>query len=221
MRKIKFTLLLIIGLILFSCQSKFDLKSDKHLTEIFSNNELVEIEKIINYVDNRVVELTGSRDINEAYHKLFDKLLHPIQDGSTYSYLVPFEEEEKYEFLQNLDSTVFSEFWTIGRVRKAVYQDSIYENGYQFLELSSSGRYVADYLQKIGEEDAYYKSEKETIIMAGGLSPTIVAWFLKNHNGFDFTIPKHRLWATVFILRIEEPHDKKMERYLKQKNIKQ
>lgn len=215
MRKIKFTLLFIIGLTLLSCQSKFDLKSDKHLTEIFSNNELAEIEKMISYVDNRVLELTGNKDINEAYHQLFDKIDKTMQDSS--KFLVPFEEEEKYEFLQSLDSTIFSEFWTIGRVRKAVYQDSIYENGYQFLELSSSGRYVADYLQKIGEDDAYYKSEKETIIMAGGLSPTIVAWFLKNHNGFDFTIPKHRLWATVFILRIEEPHDKKMKRYLKQK----
>ena len=219
MRKIKFTLLFIIGLTLLSCQSKFDLKSDKHLTEIFSNNELVEIEKMISYVDNRVVELTGNRDINEAYHQLFDKIDKTMQDSS--KFLVPFEEEEKYEFMQSLDSTIFSEFWTIGRVRKAVYQDSIYENGYQFLELSISGRYVADYLQKIGEDDAYYKSEKETIKMAGGLAPSIVARFLKNHNGFDFTIPKHRLWATVFILRIEEPHDKKMERYLKQKNIKQ
>ena len=39
-------------------------------------------------------------------------------------------------------------------------------------------------------------------------------------NGeFDFTIPKNRLWATVFILAIEEPHDKKMERYLNQKAL--
>ena len=100
---------------------------------------------------------------------------------------------------------------------RSVYQDSIYEDGYQFLELSINGRYVDDYLQRIGEEDDYYKSEKETIKMAGGLAPTTKAWFLKNHTEFDFTIPKNRLWATIFILAIEEPHDKKMERYLNQK----
>ena len=221
MRKIKFTLLLIIGLIFFSCQSKFDLKSDKHLTEIFSNNELVEIEKMINFVDNRVVELTGSKDINEAYHQLFDKINKAMQDSL--SFLVPFEEEEKYKFLQSLDTTVFSEFWYMGNhIRKAVYKDSIYQDldNYRYLDLRHSGRY-SDYLDKIGESDAYYQSVKQTLDFAIGLAPSIVASFLKTHNEFDFTIPKNRLWASVFILAIEEPHDKKMERYLKLKDIKQ
>lgn len=212
MRKIKFALLFIISVALFSCQTKFDLKMDKHLAEVFTDNELQEIQKMINYVDDRVMSLTNNKDINEAYHQLLNKLLYPIEDGS--AYLVPFDEEEKYEFLQSLDATVFNEFWTIERVRKAVYQDSIYEDGYQFLELSSSGRYVTDYLERIGKDDDYYKTEKETIELAGGLAPTIVAWFLKIHNEFDFTVPKNRLWATIFILRIEESHDKKMNRYL-------
>ncbi len=215
MGKIKLTLLFIVGFTVISCRSSFDLKSDKHLNNVFSDNELKEIEKMINYVDDRVIEITGNKDIEQAYHQLLDKLLQPIDDSSTY--LVPFEEEKKFKFLESLDSKVFNEFWTIGRVRKAVYQDSIYEDGYQFLELSINGRYVDDYLQRIGEEDDYYKSEKETIKMAGGLAPTTKAWFLKNHTEFDFTIPKNRLWATIFILAIEEPHDKKMERYLNQK----
>ncbi len=216
MRKIKLALVFIIGFILISCQTKFDLKTDKHLTQVFTGNELQEIQKMISYVDDRVVKLTNNRNINDAYHQLLDNIDKNMQDGS--KFLVPFDEEEKYEFLQSLDTTVFNEFWTIGRVRKAVYQDSIYEDGYQFLELNSSGRYVADYLEKIGKEDDYYKTEKETIELAGGLAPTIVAWFLKNHNEFDFTIPKNRLWATIFILRIEEWHDKKMKRYLNLNN---
>ena len=215
MVKLKFALLIIIGFTIFSCQSSFDLKSDKHLNEVFSDNEVKEIEKMIHYVDERVIEITGTKDIEQAYHRLLDELLQPIDDGSTY--LVPFEEKGKYKFLESLDSTVFNEFWTVGRVRKAMYQDSIYEDGYQFLELSVSGRYVADYLERIAKDDDYYKSEKEVIKMAGGLAPTTIAWFLKNHNEFDFTIPKNRLWATVFILSIEEPHDKKMKRYLNQK----
>ena len=169
---------------------------------------------MIHYVDDRVIELTGNKEIEQAYHQLIDKLLHPINDGS--EFLVPFEEEEKYKFLESLDSTLFNEFWTVGQVRKAMYQDSIYEEGYQFLELNVRGKYVADYLETIAKFDEYYKSEKEIIKMAGGLAPTTKAWFLKNHTEFDFTIPKNRLWATVFILTIEEPHDIKMERYLNQ-----
>lgn len=218
MRKIKIALLFIIGVTLISCQPKFDLKADRHLAEVFTNIELAEIEKMISYVDDRVVELTNNRDINEAYHQLLSKIDVTMQDSS--KFLVPFEEEQKYEFLQSLDTTVFNEFWTIGRVRKAVYQDSIYENldNYKTLDISGSGRY-ADYLERVGEDDAYYKSVKETLEAAGGLTPSIVASFLTMHNELDFTIPKNRLWATVFILRIEEHHNKKMVRYLNQKKL--
>ncbi len=216
MRKIKIALLFIIGVTLISCQPKFDLKADRHLAEVFTNSELAEIEKMISYVDDRVVELTNNRDIDEAYHQLLSKIDVTMQDSS--KFLVPFEEEQKYEFLHSLDTTVFNEFWTIGRVRKAVYQDSIYENldNYKTLDISGSGRYV-DYLERVGEDDAYYKSVKETLEAAGGLTPSIVASFLTMHNELDFTIPKNRLWATVFILRIEEHHDKKMVRYLNKK----
>jgi len=217
MKKIKLTLLLIAGFTLFSCQSGIDLKSDKYLNEIFSDNELKEIEKMISYVDDRVVEMTGNRDINEAYHQLLDKINQTMQDSS--KFFVPFEEEEKYKFLESLDTTVFNEFWYMGNhIRKAIYKDSIYEDldNYKYLDLSHRGRY-SDYLEKIGENDAYYQSVKQTLDFAAGLAPSIVASFLKIHNKFDFTILKNRLWAAVFILAIEEPHDKKMERYLKLK----
>ena len=216
MRKIKLALVFIIGFILISCETKFDLKTDKHLTQVFTDSELQEIQKMINYVDNRVVKLTNNKDIDEAYHQLLSKIDVTMQDSS--KFLVPFEEEQKYEFLQSLDTTVFNEFWTIGHVRKGVYADSVYENldNYKTLDISGSGRY-ADYLERVGEDDACYKSVKESLENAGGLTPAIVASFLNMHNELDFTIPKNRLWATVFILRIEESHDKKMEQNLNQK----
>ncbi len=134
MKKLKIALLIIIGCTMFSCHSRFELKSDKH------------------------------------------------------------------------------------HVRKAIYKDSINEDleGYKFLDLKRSGKY-SNYLGKVGERDAYYSSVKESLEAAGGITPNIVASFLKMHNELDFCIPKNRLWAAVFMLSIEEPHDKKMERYLNQK----
>ena len=65
MEKIKITLLIVIGFTLFSCQSKFNLQSDKDLNEVFTKNELKEIEKMIHYVDDRVIEITGNQDIED------------------------------------------------------------------------------------------------------------------------------------------------------------
>lgn len=216
MRKIAFILLCIIGFTLLSCQSKLDLKSDKQLTEIFTDSELKDIEKMISYVDDMVVEETGNRDINEAYHQLLDKMDESMK---TVGLFVPFEEEEKYQFFESLDSTFFNEIWYMGnRLRYAKYKDSTYHDldNYKYLGLRISGKYV-DYLEKIGEEDKNICYFKEDIKLAGGISPAAVARFLYKRKDFDFTIPKHRLWVTVFILSIEEPHDKKMERYLNQK----
>ena len=217
MGKIKLVILFIVGFTVFSCQSSFDLKSDNHLNDLFSDLELKEIEKMINYVDDRVIEITGYKDIDEAYHQLLDKINQTMQDSS--KFLVPFEEEKKYKFLESLDTIVYNEFWYMpNHIRKTMYKDSIYEdlNNYKYLDLRHGGRY-SDYLERIGESDPYYRSVKETLDFAAGLAPSIVASFLKMHTEFDFTIPKNRLWATVFILAIEEPHDKKMERYLNRK----
>ena len=147
MRIIKRVVLLMIGVAIFSCEPKLDLKSDKHLTEIFTDTELKEIEKMISYVDDRVVEQTGNKDIDKAYHQLLDKIDRTMQESS--NFFLPFDEEEKYEFLESLDPSVFYEFWTLdNHIRKTIYKDSIYENldNYKTLDLSRSGRYV-DYLE--------------------------------------------------------------------------
>ncbi len=217
MKKLKTALLIVIGCTMFSCHSRFELKSDKHLNEIFLENELQEIQKMITYVDNMLIESTANKDINKAYHQMLDKIDQTMQDSSMF--FVPFEEKEKYSFLERLDTTVFNEFWYMGNhVRKTIYKDSIYKDlkGYKFLNLKRSGKY-SYYLEKVGESDAYYRMLKESLEAAGGLTPSIVASFLKMHNKLDFRIPKNRLWVALFMLSIEEPHDKKMERYLNQK----
>lgn len=216
MNKKKWVLFIFVGFAIFSCQSGIDLKSDKQLNAIFAENELNEIEKMIDYVDDRVIEQTGNKDIDQAYHQFLNELFQTIQSDSTY--LAPLEEEDKYKFLESLDATVFNDFWYMGNhLRMGLYKDSIYKDldNYKYLDLRHTGRY-SDYLERIGENDDYYRSVKESLDFAAGLAPSIVASFLKRHNGFDFTIPKNRLWSAVFILAIEESHEKKMERYLKQ-----
>jgi hypothetical protein len=218
MRKNNIILLISIVLIFFSCQSKIKLDSDKYLNDTFSKSEIKEIGKMISYVDNMVLSNVETKDINYAYHQFLDRLEKTIQDSSRF--LVPFEEEEKYQFLESLDSTVYKEFWHMSNhVRMARYKDTIYKDleNYKNLSLSPVGRYK-DYLEKVGENDEFFKSLEENIELLGDLPTGTAMWFPKNHHKFDFSILKNRLWVVVYILRIEEHHDKKMERYIKQKN---
>ena len=72
------------------------------------------------------------------------------------------------------------------------------------LYLNSEGKYKR-YLQKVAESDEWYARIYEEIDRSGDFSPVIIARFLKNHHEHDFTLYKHRLWATVFLLNIAEP----------------
>lgn len=213
----KIGLILSISIITFiSCQDKTSMESDKYLNETFTKMEIVEIEKMISYVDYMVLSIAETTDINQAYHIFLDSLDKTIQDSS--KFLVPFAEEEKYRFLGSIDSTVFKEFWhTDNHVNMVKYKDTIYKdlNGYKLLTLSSVGRYN-DYLELIGTTDEFYKSLEDMIQLTGDIPTGTVMWFPGNHENFDFTIPKNRLFVAVYILRIEEHHDKKMERYLNQ-----
>lgn len=219
MRNTKLILLIIITIPLFSFQWKVNLQSDKQLNEIFSKSEIKEIEKMVSYVDSMVLKNSDTSDINEAYHQFLEKLNQTIQDSS--KFLVPFDEEKKYQFLESLDSTIFNEFWQMGNfVKISRYKGTIYHDldGYKYLDLHPFGRFT-EYLEKLGEEDEFYQALSEHIKISSDISSGLSIWFPANHEKFDFNLPKNHLWAAVYILRIEEHHDKKMERYLNRKNL--
>ena len=64
--------------------------------------------------------------------------------------------------------------------------------------------------------NVYGKSKKGKATV-GGFSAADSNWFPRNHSAFDFTIPKNRLWAAIYILRMEETYEMKMDRYLNTK----
>ncbi len=199
--------------IFFSCNNKFDLKSDKLLTETFNKKEIKGLESMVNYVDLMVLERTNETEINKAYHHFFDQSSRTLKDSS--KFLVPFNENEKYEFLENMDTSVYNAIWEMGTTKGARYKGTWYGDleNFKNLELRSVGGYM-EYLKKLGQTDEFYKTLHKNITMAGGMPASTAIWFSENHNNFDFNIPKNRLWAAIYILRIEEPFEMKMERYL-------
>jgi len=197
--------------IFFSCNNKFELKSDKLLTETFNKKEIKGFESMVNYVDLMVLERTNVTDINKAYHSFFEEMSRTIKDSS--KFLVPFNDDVKYEFLENLDTSIFNDIWQIIIPKVVKYHDTLYRDleNLKYLELRSVSSYI-EYLKKLGQTDEFFKNLHENIVLAGGMPASIAIWFPENHNKFDFTIPKNRLWAAIYILRIEESLEMKIER---------
>ena len=190
-------------------QKGIDLTSDKALTKVFNKTEIQGLESMIQYVDDMVLNRENTTDANEAYHLYFEDI------AQTQEYIVPFEENLKYKFLESLDSIQFSSIWTFDRHYKTISTgDTVYRNleGIKVLFVKSTSKYM-DYLEEIGKEDPFYKNLHRDFVNIGNLGAgTYGILFIERLANFDFNIPKNRLWAAICLLRKEEPIEKKLDR---------
>ena len=189
-----------------------DLNS-KQVEKFFDKNERIELVKIISFVDSLVISKTKITDINKAYHKYLD-LLHDNAENGTFDWA--FDEEMKYNFLFNIDTTGFNKIWFKSTTSRIVHtRDTTLYNPENFIsiDLNNNGAFVK-LIQKLGENSKYYKDFYNSIEISGALSPGIVSGFLYNHNDFDLNNSNDRLWTAVFLLTLEESVEKKVKRYL-------
>ena len=195
-----------------------DLIPDETAKEIFNPSELKGIEQMIKYIDNEISENTNVTDINQSYHTYFDKLESYVSNGKMFPSLL--KDTTKFKFLETIDKEAFSAIWKMDDYVKMVkYRDTTLTDlyGFKSLELNHQGKYLK-YLKEIGESDNKYAELYKSIEIAGDISPSTVGWFPAHHKEFDFASFKDRLWATVFLLRMGDTLEEKVERYLKEKN---
>lgn len=187
-----------ILVILQSCNPAInDVTPDETAKKIFTRAELEGIGQMIHFVDGIVSAKTGHTGINESYRAYLDKLSTDVFSGGNFTPLL--NDTLKFQFLGTIDDEAFSAIWR---------EDTAYlvwkSQGIKYIDLNFAGKYMK-YLQEIGESDERYAKIYEGASKSGDFSPVIVVWFLKNHHELDFTVYKHRLWATIFLLRIAEP----------------
>ena len=195
-------------------QKGIDLTSDKALTKVFNETEIQGLKSMIKYVDDMVFNRENTTDANEAYHLYFKDI------AQTQEYIVAFEENLKYEYLESLDSIQFSSIWTFDNHYKTINTgDTVYRNleDIKVLSVSSTSKYM-DYLENIGKEDPFFKNLHRDFVNIGNVSAsTFGILFIERLTSFDFNMPKNRLWAAICLLRTEEPIEKKLDRSSKNK----
>ena len=208
-------------LTLFQCCAlkSNELKPDETAKRIFNQTELKGIDEMIQFVDYKVLENTNLTDINKSYHTYFDELKTYISYGKIFPALL--KDTTKFKFLETIDEEAFSSIWKMDDYVKMVrYKDTTLTDlhGFKTLELNYPGKYLT-YLKEIGKSDSLYSNIFKSIEIAGDISPSIVGWYPTQHKKNDFTSFKDRLWAAVFLLRMGDPLDEKVERYLKEKDL--
>lgn len=211
---------ILAGLVLIqSCTpTSKKLEADQTAKEIFNPAELKGIEQIVSFVDTIISNQTRATDINEAYHAYFNNLESSVADASQFPALI--KDSIKFRFLATLDKEAFDALWKMDDYAKMVkYKDTILTDLHDFksLVLNYEGKYM-NYLKETGNSDSRYAEVYKSIEIAGDISPATVGWFLSHYQEFDFTLFKDRVWATVFLLRMCDPLEERVERYLAKKN---
>ncbi len=190
------------------------LKSDKSLNQLYSALEIESFSSMVKYTDSVVLAYGKTDNVEIAYHIFLDSLRVRNENGKEHDQAI--DEIKKYEFLDSLDSTVVNDIWSYessfsGGMR---LKDTVVYNliNFKSISLVPDSRFT-QYLQKPGPMSLYYKELGQTINAIANLSAGDYFRFIDNHRNFDFTISKNRLWASIFILSMEETYFKKFERW--------
>ena len=124
--------LIFFTLMLFTnCQEKPSDESEA-IREHFTSSEISELKKIMQFTDNIVLGKSGQHDLNKAYHQYFEQVDFPNGLGRNE---IVVTEEIKYNFLFNLDSSIFNEIWTKGTPRLIRTNDTTLHNPVGFPKL--------------------------------------------------------------------------------------
>lgn len=209
-------MVLIICLTVIICSScdktKLDFHKDKELTSVYSYDEINEIEKMVNYVENRILQLAGESDISLAYESFWSNFK---RISSPSDLVIPFTDEEKFIFIESLDVNTIESFFKIDTCYgKVNYQDSIYTNlcGIKHLKLSYEGKFMK-YLSEVGKKDSNFKAIY-SMLKAGGDVPAGRYQGIANaYDIVDIQSTKWRLLFSFYVLRMEETIDTKIKRH--------
>lgn len=183
------------------------------LKKYFTETERPLLAKMVQFTDSLVLANTKEMQAEEAYHVYLDTIQSLMKNGEWMNYT--FNEPEKQEFLFNLDTTLFNKIWekSIPRIVKSKDTTLYSPENYFSLSLNYKGEYVK-YLKEKGMENDFFKSVYENIEIAGDISPVVFGTFLLKHRELNFGDSENRLWASVFILRMSDPMELKVKRYL-------
>jgi hypothetical protein len=183
------------------------------LQKYFTETERPLLAKMVQFTDSLVMANTKETQAEVAYHVYLDTIQSLMKNGDWMNY--SFNEPEKQEFLFNLDTTFFNKIWekSIPRIVKSKDTTLYSPENYFSLSLNYKGEYVK-YLKEKGMENEFYKSVHESIENAGDISPVVFGTFLLKHRELNFGDSENRLWASVFILRMSDPMELKVKRYL-------
>lgn len=195
MKKYIFFIFLIIS-IFYGCDtsSKYNLKNNISISNSFNDEEIIELEKIINFFDSIVLEKCNNKSVDSCYNSYFSNIKLAIKNKGE----LQLDTSGLYKFIHSVPKNIFDEIWyfTVGKARRNRFEK--YRKK-EFLEVSINGKYsnfLKEYSKTNNDINFYYQSFN----MLGSVGASSNAKLITEYEKFDFNDESIRLiYAIHFI----------------------
>ncbi len=178
---------------------------NKTLNKVFNSNQLITINKIIDFYDNFVIKQTGKNLlIDKAYVDFLSNTCPVAIERGDFNILLP-GRKERLQFYKSLDKEALKEIYIINDTAKLCNGNKLTLNVCQpfSFDLNMHGRYFK-LLKILSKRNDFFKSYFELIKKSGGLNPQSYSHILKSFQKIDFTKKEERLVLIINLMNTQE-----------------
>tara|TARA_R110002051_G_scaffold199665_1_gene266486 strand:+ start:203 stop:844 length:642 start_codon:yes stop_codon:yes gene_type:complete len=174
-----------------------EMKADKLLSESFTDYELNNLAKIVDFFEDQIYKETKESDIEKRYNEFLKNDSIRLLDKHL---LFIFDYKKQEKLYLNLDSIFFKSFLDVG----FGYGANINEKEYEFYNLKSYDKY-GKFLEKLSQKNSYFKDYYfSTVIVNDFLSTNASYNLITNYKNYNFKDIKIRLlYSLHYIIQNE------------------
>lgn len=170
------------------------LEESTELSQIFNNDEIDDLQKIVTFFDNQIMNSFKSENIVDSYNKFNMKDLELKEKGLIFGNVDFLMQQELYN---SINKSTFDEIWNLGK--------STNEKGEarNIVFINPLGKY-AKYLHILGARNRFIKNYIETMESSYDISPSLLYVMTDNYRKLDISDESIRLMIAIHYLTLND-----------------
>lgn len=182
-------------IVMLSCNSGGNnkLSNDLLIKKHFSKKEVKDLESILYYFDNLVMNGCDN-NLLQCYHSYLSTFKNDKEGEIDFK----ISSEEQNEVLSSIKETTFDKIWYYSLSFKDNYKDTT-----KVLMLKSTSSYM-DFIKDAGKKNTHINKYYKLFMSSEDLSASVISYIINNYDKFNLMDEKERLILAIHYMTISE-----------------
>jgi len=191
----------ILGLTNF-CVSQSSLIDNKTFKKTFSVTEIQDIQLLFDFFNESICSDSKNQELTNCYKEFF-KRMEKTEETGDFQLNIPFDRQK--DIYQRFSDSTFSEIWSFAR--NWGYRDAP-QDTFRSVYFNPNGKYLA-FLKRTGRTNKVIKNYYELLVVAGYITPSILAIVLLNYDNFDINDVRVKFIVAIHYLTLNDQFERK------------